>query len=67
MQKIGDLFFILALWAVFLISISKYKGNLAIMPSTLFWSLYVPMVVLLAAYPFVRHYEKKNKLGKKNG
>ena len=60
MKKIYLFFYVMGMFAIGIISISKYKGLLEILPNKVFWVLYIPMVVLVIAIPFAAKHESKS-------
>lgn len=58
MQQLSDFFYLMGVLAVLIISISKYKGALELMPNVAFWLLYIPMLILSIAYPLIRKKEQ---------
>jgi hypothetical protein len=60
MGQLITFFYLMGVFAIGIISISKYNGSLEIIPNRVFWTLYIPMFILLVLTPFVRKYEKNN-------
>jgi hypothetical protein len=60
MEQINTFFYLMGVFAIGVISISKYNGSLEIIPNNVFWVLYIPMLILLITSPLVRKYGKNN-------
>lgn len=61
MEQINRFFYLMAVLAAVIISISKFNGDLELIPNNVFWVLYIPMLILLIAFPFVRRHEINNQ------
>jgi hypothetical protein len=59
MQQVISFFYLMSVLALFIISVAKYKGTLNHMLDSIFWLLYIPMLVLVVAIPFVIKQENK--------
>lgn len=61
MEQVIRFFYLMGVLAVVIISISKYNGGLELIPNNVFWVLYIPMLILMIAVPFVRRHENNNQ------
>jgi hypothetical protein len=61
MVQVNKFFYLMGAFAVLIISVSKFSGNLEIIPNNVFWTLYIPMLILVIIAPVIVHYEKKKK------
>lgn len=61
MEQVIRFFYLMGVLAVVIISILKYNGGLELIPNNFFLVLYIPMLILMIAVPFVRRHENNNQ------